>query len=189
MTLPKSIRPVFFFTLGYVALFALFAAVTSNIEFLFYVLIVIVVFMLLLRYHESFNLSRSTLWLLSVWGLMHMLGGTLPINGSVLYNLWLIPNIFKYDQLVHLYGFAAATILCYELIAPMITVARKGRFLFLLVMMGLGLGALNEIIEFVAVLSIPETNVGGYENTAWDLVFDLFGAVLAAAYIAKKKLV
>ena len=44
----------------------------------------------------------------------------------------------------------------------------------------MGLGAMNEIIEFIAVLLIPETNVGGYENTGWDLVSNAVGAVIAA---------
>jgi hypothetical protein len=48
---------------------------------------------------------------------------------------------------------------------------------------GMGFGALNEIVEFVATLTIPETNVGGYENTGWDLVFNFFGCVIAAIVI------
>jgi hypothetical protein len=49
----------------------------------------------------------------------------------------------------------------------------------LLVCMGVGLGALNEVVEFVMTLTLPETNVGGYENTGWDLVSNLIGALLA----------
>jgi hypothetical protein len=47
----------------------------------------------------------------------------------------------------------------------------------------LGFGALNEVVEFVATLSIPETNVGGYENTGWDLVANLVGVALASLII------
>ena len=36
----------------------------------------------------------------------------------------------------------------------------------------------------LAVLTIPNTNVGGYENTGWDLVFNALGAVVAAVAIA-----
>jgi hypothetical protein len=39
----------------------------------------------------------------------------------------------------------------------------------------LGFGALDEVVKFVAVLLIPNTNVGGYVNTGWDLVSNLFG--------------
>jgi len=49
---------------------------------------------------------------------------------------------------------------------------------------GMGLGAMNELIEFAATLLVPETNVGGYVNTGWDLVSNFVGATAAAAVIA-----
>jgi hypothetical protein len=39
------------------------------------------------------------------------------------------------------------------------------------------------VIEFIAVLTIEGTNVGGYENTGWDLVANLVGVVIAAFLI------
>ena len=42
---------------------------------------------------------------------------------------------------------------------------------------------LNEVIEFAATLLVPETNVGGYLNTGWDLVANLFGATVAVTAI------
>jgi hypothetical protein len=42
---------------------------------------------------------------------------------------------------------------------------------------------LNEVVEFIAVLTIPNTNVGGYENTGWDLVANLVGASTAVLMI------
>lgn len=47
----------------------------------------------------------------------------------------------------------------------------------------MGFGAANEIVEFIAVLTIPNTNVGGYENTGWDLVSNFAGSVIAATII------
>jgi putative membrane protein len=48
----------------------------------------------------------------------------------------------------------------------------------------MGLGALNEMIEFSAVLMVPGTNVGGYYNTALDLVSNSIGAVIAIIAVA-----
>ena len=48
-----------------------------------------------------------------------------------------------------------------------------------LVLIALGLGTINEIIEFAVQLSIPETNVGGYINTGWDMVSNSVGAITA----------
>ncbi len=47
----------------------------------------------------------------------------------------------------------------------------------------MGLGAMNELVEFAATKLLPGTNVGGYDNTGWDLVANLVGCVIAAAAI------
>ena len=48
---------------------------------------------------------------------------------------------------------------------------------------GMGFGACNEVVEFVATLLIRNTNVGGYENTGWDLISNLAGAIAGSAII------
>ena len=48
---------------------------------------------------------------------------------------------------------------------------------------GMGFGAANEVVEFAAKLMIPDTNVGGYENTGWDLVSNMAGAIAGSALI------
>ena len=53
----------------------------------------------------------------------------------------------------------------------------------LIVLGGMGIGALNEIIEFAAVVIFGQTGVGGYWNTALDLVFNLLGAIAATIFI------
>jgi hypothetical protein len=52
---------------------------------------------------------------------------------------------------------------------------------------GMGLGALNEVVEFAATLLVPETNVGGYLNTGWDLVANATGATAAVILIALRR--
>jgi hypothetical protein len=53
-------------------------------------------------------------------------------------------------------------------------------------MAGLGLGALKEIIEFIMTVVLPNTNVGGCENTALDLVSNFIGALIAIFYLKRK---
>jgi len=55
--------------------------------------------------------------------------------------------------------------------------------IFLCVFTGMGLGALNEIIEFIAVISLLETNIGGYINPCWDLVANLAGCLFVGVLI------
>jgi hypothetical protein len=136
------------------------------------------------------------IWGLSLWGLAHMAGGLIPVpadwpidaGSRVLYSLWLIPNYLKYDQIVHACGFGVATWVCWQ---GLVGAIRKGGgavrptagLMILTASAGMGLGALNELIEFVATLLIPDTNVGGYLNTGWDLVANFVGASAAAAII------
>jgi putative membrane protein len=90
---------------------------------------------------------------------------------------------------VHTFGFGVATLIAYHLLRPYLRegIDRWGTLSFLIVLMGAGFGALNEIVEFIAVVVMPETGVGGYENTLLDLVFNLIGGILAVGFLALKR--
>jgi len=147
--------------------------------------------------HRRVGLSAGLLWLLSLWGGLHMAGGLVPLPASwphdppnaVLYSWWLIPERLKYDQLIHVYGFGVTTWLCWQALRASVRSWDGGRLrptLGLLTLCGaggMGFGALNEVIEFMATLMLPRTNVGGYVNTGWDLVSNLIGCVVAAVWI------
>lgn len=159
----------------------------QNYEFILYVSIIIIILTLILATQHKTKLSNLSLGLLSTWGLLHMSGGSLQINNDVLYNLILIPihndlQILKFDQFVHAFGFGTMTLVSYELIKPFIKNFQP-RFYLITIMAACGFGALNEIIEFIATLISPETNVGGYINTSLDLCFNLIGALIAIILI------
>jgi uncharacterized membrane protein YjdF len=182
--LTKKEKPILYFNIVYVALFGTYAVVSGNIEFVFYVSIVLLLILLVLLKNHRLRLSPGVLWALSAWGLLHMMGGNVPVDGSVLYNLQLIPVLLKYDQLVHAFGFGTTTFVGYQLLKPHL----KDTFnwttvCILLVMVGMGAGALNEILEFIATVIVPETNVGGYINTSLDMIFNTIGAIIAAIMI------
>jgi uncharacterized membrane protein YjdF len=187
-----------FFTITYLLCASYGAWVNRNQEFLFYLAIMVILIAAVLVVHTRVILSNGVLWGLSVWGILHMAGGLLPIplgwsiegESRVLYNWWLIPRYLKYDHLVHAYGFGVTTFVCWEGLTELLKShsdpPRKPRGFGSLILCGaasLGFGALNEVVEFVATLSIPETNVGGYENTGWDLVANLVGVALASLII------
>jgi len=120
-----------------------------------------------------------------------MAGGGIYIKGTRLYEIMLIDlvgapyYIFKYDQFVHMFGFGVATLAMYYLIEPYLKFDHKKwvALSIILIMAGLGVGALNEIIEFFASVMLSRTGVGGYENTALDLVFNLVGAIIAMFFV------
>jgi len=91
----------------------------------------------------------------------------------------------RYDQLVHTFGFAAATLTMFDVLRPLLKENLQGwvALSIVVVMAGLGVGALNEIIEALVAAAVPSAGVGGYVNTALDLIADLVGALLAMLYI------
>ncbi len=167
-----------------------------NYEFIFYVAVIVFFYAVILLTNTRVNYPNGLLWGLTLWGLMHMSGGGLYLGGTKLYEVILIPlseqyQIFKYDQLVHIIGFGVATGVMWILLRPHLEPRRTHwtALSIVVIMAGLGVGALNEIIEFIATVITPETGVGGYENTSLDLIADLIGAIIAMAwiYLSEKK--
>jgi hypothetical protein len=192
----SAVWPVLGFTLLYMAV-ALVASLRGRSgEFLLYLVVMAVLVAVVAVVHLRVLLPTATLWGLSIWGLAHMAGGLMPVPASwpiggkthVLYNLWLVPGLLKFDQLVHAYGFGIVTWVCWQGLQA--AFARRGAtarptvgLLTLCVAAGMGFGAANEVVEFLATRVLPETNVGGYENTGWDLVSNTVGCLIAAGLI------
>ncbi|MBX6311320.1 MAG: DUF2238 domain-containing protein [Isosphaeraceae bacterium] len=175
-------------SLLYIAAAAVAALVVRNREFLLYIVVMLILVTVVVLVHLRVGFSLGLLWALSGWGLLHMAGGLVPVPATwpiegrarVLYNLWLIPGRLKFDQAVHVYGFGVATWACWQALRAAAGVERPTAGLVVLcAAAGVGFGALNEVIEFVATRLVAETNVGGYENTGWDLVANLVGATAA----------
>lgn len=197
-----SIVPVLWFSAAYVLLATAVALVSGNSEFVFYIVVMLCLGAAVYAVHRRLGLSQGLLWCLSAWGLLHMMGGLLPVPESapiggpvrVLYSLWLIPGYLKYDQLVHAYGFGLTTWLFWQALTVVFleisgeTPRPTPGLLTLCAAAGMGLGAFNEVVEFVATLTMEKTNVGGYVNTGWDLVFNFFGCIAAALIIRSKLL-
>lgn len=152
-----------------------------------YLVVVATLLLVVVRLDLRFDLGTALLWALAVWGLVHMAGGIIPLDGDrVLYNARFGPDLFRYDRFVHAFGFGSATLACGKVLRHWLP---GGRFDLtptgIVVLAGMGVGGINEIAEFVATLVLEDTNVGGYDNTSWDLVFDLFGATLAGLWLMR----
>lgn len=159
---------------------------TGGQEFLFYIAVVAALMVAVAIIHRRFPLTLPTLWALLAWAALHMAGGMVPLPEptGVLYNLWLIPPVLKYDQLVHAYGFGVTAWVCWQILRQTCRVPPTSFVpLAASALCSMGLGALNEEIEFAATKLVERTNVGDYENNAWDLVFNMTGAVIAVALI------
>jgi hypothetical protein len=188
MSLTRSEWTLLVFTLGYVGVFLFRFVVDGNVEFVGYIATLLFFVGLIAATQKLARFPAWILWGLSIWGLAHMAGGGITVGGAVLYACVLVPivgdgelTVLKYDQLVHFYGFGVTAIVLWHVLRRNFPTLDGTRTIFAFAILGsMGLGALNEIIEFAAVVSLPDTNVGGYYNTGLDLVFNTAGAIVAA---------
>lgn len=178
------------FNLIYIVGFAVYYLYKQNYEFMLYIGVLVFLFALVVWFQRKVNFPKLVLWLLSIWGLLHMLGGGLRLpNGSVLYR-W-IPFefynahdplgefvILKFDQVLHFYIYFVISFVLAHLLFFITKEKVKPLYFYFFVAIGsMGLSVVNELIEFAAVVVSPNTGVGGYYNTLLDLVFNTLGAV------------
>lgn len=191
MLFKKGQLSIFIVNLISLIAFTPFFIARRNYEFIIYIGVILFFVLLILSTNKKVNYPNVLLWSLTVWGIFHMAGGGILINGVKLYEIMLLPivqapyYIFRYDQFVHMVGFGIATFAMYYLIKPLLKedLEKWTALSIVIIMAGLGVGALNEIIEFFATVILPKTGVGGYENTALDLVANFIGAIVAMTII------
>jgi|TARA_Y100000031_G_C8024330_1_gene294095 hypothetical protein len=195
MELKRGHWLVVLFTVTYVLAYAIYYASIKNFEFLWYILVLGFFFGLIFFTIKKTKFDYFILWGLSIWGLLHMSGGGLIVNGDVLYNLEIFrfidigdTYILKFDQFVHAFGFFVTALVAFHLLKGQI----KGKPNWTLVyiasaLISMGLGVVNEIVEFVATVSVENVNVGGYYNTALDLIANAIGAFLAIFFMRVRK--
>ena len=105
---PPRLLPLIAFTALYMLAAVAGAMVQGNKEFVFYIVVMLVLIGVMTLIHRAVTLTAALLWALSVWGLLHMAGGLVPLpqgwpfNGehAVLYSWWIIPQRLKDDQIV-----------------------------------------------------------------------------------------
>ncbi|NNE85714.1 MAG: DUF2238 domain-containing protein [Alphaproteobacteria bacterium] len=188
MRLKRSELAVLIFTLTYVVVFGSVFIAAGNSEFIWYVITLVIFLGLIAATQRVAQFPAFILWGLAIWGLAHMAGGGVTVGEGVLYSYMVVPltpaselAILKYDQIVHFFGFGVATLVLWHILRRNFPMLDGTKTIYAFAILGsMGLGALNELIEFTAVLAFPNTNVGGYINTALDLVFNTLGAITAA---------
>ena len=192
MKFRKGEKIIGLFSLAYLTIFLIYFLISGNYEFLAYISVVCIVFALLAFTIRQTNFDYLILWGLSIWGLLHMLGGSVKISDGVLYTWKVIPivvgeggmYILKFDQIVHFFGFGVTALVAYHLLSLhwKYPYSRKLMYIFA-VLISSGFGALNEIIEFAAFLSLPETWIGDFYNIELDLIFNMLGAITAMVFV------
>lgn len=187
-TVVRAHRVLAVLTVGYLVFFVVLGVAIGSDVAVPYSVVVALGIVLVCRLDVRYDLGTGTLWGLSIWGGGHMAGGVIPLDGDrTLYNAVLGIELLHYDRLVHTFGFGLATLACGRVMVRLLPRPRLTRAAAVLVVLaGLGVGAVNEIVEFFATLLLPHTNVGGYVNTGWDLVFDLSGGIVATIWLVTR---
>ena len=124
---------------------------------------------------------------------MTLAGGLIRVGHDVLYNANTGPyspalgtHYLQYDHFAHAYVSFVIVFACwFMLAAPHAGRGRRGELVLLAVGAALGLGALNEMVEFIATLAHHGAHAGGYWNTGWDLVANFTGATAAGLVLAR----
>jgi len=115
---------------------------------------------------------------LACLALGHMAGGLVIVGDDVLYNAHPPLHAFQYDHVFHASASGVAAIVLWLFLAKQLT--SRVAAVTVAVLGGLGVGAINELIEFLATLAHHGRHVGGYRNTGWDLMSNTVGAVTAS---------
>ncbi|MFA6255062.1 MAG: hypothetical protein WC675_03445 [Patescibacteria group bacterium] len=178
---------ILIFTVAYLIAFTVNAIIWANFEFLYYTVLMVVIIYLVITLTKKLHLGFFILFNLSILGFLHLLGGNFYLGSVRLYDFYLISGIIRYDNFIHTYATFIATLTLYSLLFDFVDERIRQNypiFALILVLMAIGLGAINELVELFAVVAFGVAEkVGGYFNNALDLLFNTIGAILATVVI------
>jgi hypothetical protein len=168
---------------AYVAGWSVYGWLTGTRATVPYLVTMVVLSAVVARVHVRVGLSRAVLWTIAAWGFAHMAGGLVAVGDGVLYNASLGAPLLRYDRVVHAIGFGTAAVACWQALRSIDpTVPLTAGVAVLIASMGMGVGAVNEVVEFFASRTFA-ANVGGYVNTGWDLVANAIGCIVASSVL------
>lgn len=186
--LSREHRRILAFSIAYLVVFAFIAFASGNYEFVYYLGLMAALIVFVVVYHRALQLSNVVLATLSLVGLLHVMGGTIHVDGTRLYDLDWLGGRVHYDNMVHMVAVFVVTLVLYSALTPHVdrTIRHSNVLLSaMLILMALGVGTINEIVEFGAVVFLGSAEtVGDYWNNSLDLVFNLVGSVGAALLIS-----
>ena len=192
----SSFNEVTIGVLALIAVLGIFAYITNYMEFMFYSIFMFIAIFFVLIYHKKLHLSLGIFLMVLSLIILHMIAGFVRISGTRLYDLTF--TLFRVDNLMHSYGAVIFALVAYSYIRPYLDREAKHDSLALasiIILLTMGFGAINEVLEFTAVMLFDSLGVGGYNNNMLDLIYNFVGGMAGAAilvyyhliYVVKKK--
>lgn len=179
-------------------IFTIYFVAVGNFEFLIYTATLGLLIWLLGISDKKFRYFHSAKWGFAIWLFGHLGGGGFKVGEQRLYDTILMDwvgdpfFILRYDQAIHIFCYFVITLLIYSILLSVVKAkkSKMDRFVIGLIAFlgGMGVSAINEIIEFSTVVFFEATGVGGYYNNAIDLVFNAIGALIAVFFMRNHSL-
>lgn len=141
-------------------------------EFFLYAFLIIIGIIWGWKTFRHFSFPVYILLLIQFGILAHFAGGFVPINGGRLYDAILFD--IRFDKFVHFINAFTGAVLINHIFNKLGVQIPKFRGLVLILVVS-GLGAVVEIIEYLVMLTVPNSGVGGYDNNMMDLIANFFG--------------
>jgi hypothetical protein len=181
-------RPLVVFVAAYLVAWLVFGIVADRSNTVMYAGTIAVLIAIFTWLDVKVGLPGWLLWGLALLGFLHLAGGLVPVGDErILYNVQLPLHPLALDRLVHAYGAALMALVIWEVLRRDVADADPVPWSVLVAvgLAGMGTAAIEEVVEF-ASSRIWVTNVGGYVNTGWDLVFDLIGCAVVVFWLRRR---
>lgn len=180
-------------TVGYLAAFTAFCVARGDRRIIAYLIVWSLLASLVRAAHRRWPVPTSTLGALSFAGALHLAGGLIPSpdrGAPILYETWIIPGVLKVDQAIHAAISAVVLVAVFQVLGHLLDPRRAGTGarIVLALLTCWGLGAANELFEFLSSLRFADAYVGDLSNAGWDLVFNAAGSVAAALWLGMTSL-
>ncbi|MCW0216844.1 MAG: hypothetical protein OJI67_00850, partial [Prosthecobacter sp.] len=78
-TSKPRLLPIFMFNAAYMVAAVGSSMAQGNTEFIFYIVVMLVLIAVMALVHRMVGLTMPLLWALSFWGMLHMAGGLVPV--------------------------------------------------------------------------------------------------------------
>ncbi|MGI8810681.1 MAG: hypothetical protein ACR2KK_23085 [Acidimicrobiales bacterium] len=175
---------------SYIAGWLAYGLITGSANTASYLVIVSAVALAVAAADARVHFSLLVLVGLAIWGFGHLAGGLVPLDGPgnrILYNAVFL-RWGHFDNVVHAIGFGTSGIAAWEATRSWLPAAPGHRLgtALIVCLLGQGVGAFNEVVEFWSTHLLADTNVGGYENTGRDLVANLLGSAAAGWWVSRR---
>lgn len=198
---PK-IAGVISLTIIYLIGFIAFTVISGKYDFMPYIGIQVILTIAVFIAHRSVHYAVPMLWALSIWGLLNLLGGIIPLPpallahsaGGFLGDLWVVKGYLTLDKCVHVYGFAVATWFSWQTLCNIIHSRYQRRLmpslglLLIVITSSIGYGAVVEVVEFLVSSLFHPDEMDSYQNTGWDMIANSVGALVASVIIRLRNL-